>query len=173
MWLGCNDASLAEHNAHQHVPLDEYARNLRAIVDGIRACAPHCVVLLASALPVDEDALLSGPLAKGLASAQGTATPACDRSSAVAAKYNAAARSVADQCGARFVDLFAAFAEHAAGLRALLSDGLHVSPAGADLVVAKLLEALAACGADVQSMPFWLPHWSVVRVPPPPPADSA
>lgn len=155
VFFGANDVA---RDAPQHVPLRDYETFLGAIVAA--AAAVSDTVLIISPPPVDE---LQWP----------------DRSCARLREYAAAAARVAAAAGASHadarvvhVDLAPAFAlrgaaAEAAGAAApgwlpLLSDGLHLTPAGQAVVAEAVLAALfaAAPGSAPDSLAWDFPHWA-------------
>ena len=153
VFFGANDVA---QEAPQHVPVADYERNLGAIVAA--AAAASDAVLVVSPPPVDESQWPDRSCARL-------------REYAAAAARVAAAASCAGACVVH-VDLAPAFAlrgaaAEAAGAAApgwltLLSDGLHLTPAGQAVVAEAVLAALfaAAPGSAPDSLPWDLPHWA-------------
>ena len=149
VFFGANDCvlpGLPGDWSRQHVPLDEYAANLRRIVVHVRAlencggAAPR-VVLIAPP-PVHEAAWHQRTVDRW-AGVNGLlpADIPCNRTLAAARAYAAAAARVAADCGVPFIDLCADMLAQD-NWHAFLSDGLHLSATGAAFLAAKLQAVL-------------------------------
>lgn len=95
IWFGANDACLADRSSsRQHVPLDEYQSNLKALTDAFRdhGCSR---ILLVSPPPPHLPSRMSW-----LSSKYGNNAPAeCPIDPAVTEKYAAACRTAANEAG--------------------------------------------------------------------------
>ena len=140
IFFGANDASLPEHNPRQHVPLDEFAANLRAIVAHLRVHCPSAALLLLTPPPVCHEQRLTFQRARYPNSPSGV----LERTNDNAGRYAAAVLRVANELGLPCVNLWEAMQTTAPGngWHTFLSDGLHLSPEGnakvAELVVAEI-----------------------------------
>ncbi|KAJ1724929.1 isoamyl acetate-hydrolyzing esterase [Coemansia erecta] len=160
--FGANDAQLAPYK--QHVPLDEFERNLHAILDallkpGSSMYAPRASVVLVTPPVVGEAMwaehlrLMGRPM---------------DRSREVTRGYAEAVVRVARARNVLCVDLWRATEERVAeapdGYASVLADGLHLNAAGNDLLFALLRAAIARRlpHLDPAAMPLELPHHSAV-----------
>ena len=123
--FGANDAALpGSKAAWLAVPLDEYAANLKAMIEKLRAKGIRNIVVVAPP-PVNEDAL------------QGT------RTAGNTARYAAAAVDVARAYGLTYVDAFKAIGSGANWrVAAMLDDGLHLSPAGNKVLATNIITAI-------------------------------
>jgi isoamyl acetate esterase len=148
LWLGANDAALANGpSSSQHIAIDEYKRNLVAIVHQLRQFAPLAKILLITP-PVVDDATR-----RKIQIEYGGASDPLDRTNDQASAYAAACGEVATAVGATpdrvtLLDLHSFLMVTylvASDRAALLNDGLHFSDAGNLVVyeqINKQLEAL-------------------------------
>lgn len=129
IWFGANDAVLPQFV--QHVPLDEYAANLRTLIRMVRApdsawYAPHTKVVLITPPPVNVP-----QWSTRLDVEPGTPI---DRDLAVTEKYTDAVREVGRSEGVVVCDVFAPLWEAAGkkeeGLAKFMHDGLHLNADG-------------------------------------------
>ncbi|KDO20584.1 hypothetical protein SPRG_21307 [Saprolegnia parasitica CBS 223.65] len=108
IFLGANDAALPHaRDAHQHVPLDEYAANLAAMVDTLRAASPDSRFLLITPAAIEDAKYAS-------------------RSNVEAGKYADACIAVGYKKGVPVLDVWRPMQ----GRPELLRDGLHLSVEG-------------------------------------------
>ncbi|UNI14169.1 hypothetical protein JDV02_000828 [Purpureocillium takamizusanense] len=141
--LGANDAVIPLPTTTQHVPLEQYKKNLDAIVNHPHILAHDPKILLVTPPPVDEIRLKELNLAEG--------HPCAVRTSAISASYSETARQVArDNPHVVSIDLWTAIMDKAialtpdeyteggpllgtpdngnrGGLATLLPDGLHMN----------------------------------------------
>ncbi|CAE7760906.1 Iah1, partial [Symbiodinium necroappetens] len=90
VFFGANDASLLEENPKQHVPLDEYRKNLQEIIEILRQRVPSAQILV-----VCETKILA--LQKERFKDKATGRP--ERTNEMAGKYAAAAEETAKELG--------------------------------------------------------------------------
>ncbi len=165
VWFGANDAAAPTEKVH--VPLAEYADNLRAIVRHLHRAARH--VILVTPPPVH------GPsrLAYQRRAYGDCATGTLERSTEVAGQYAAEVVRVGAELGAVVVDVHAAMLELGDGWADFVrGDGLHLEADGQRFVGAKLVDALRSAlrlpfapgasaqerlAADAPSLPVELP----------------
>ena len=128
IFFGANDASLPQHNMRQHVPLEEYAANLRSIVRHFRQHCPRAALVLIAPPPVCHEQRLAFQRERYPHAPSGV----LERTNEAAGEYAAAAARVAVEMGIACVNLWAEMqrAAPAAGWHAFLSDGLHLSEEG-------------------------------------------
>lgn len=147
VFFGANDATLPGNE--QHVPVDEYARNLEEIV-----------------LPLNSRPLIlvTPPAFDATAYRQGKEDLGSDnRSDQSAGRYAAACVSVGKKVGVPVIDLWNAM--HKADWKPLLRDGLHLSARGNRFLFELLMEALALHVPEIQSGDLVDgPHHSALRV---------
>ncbi|OWP07454.1 hypothetical protein B2J93_4983 [Marssonina coronariae] len=178
--LGSNDACLPDNPTGQHVPLETYRANLEAILTHPSITAHDPTIFLVTPPPVHEVHLQEQDVAKGHA--------AVSRHQAVTARYADVVREIAEQSTNKkvvLVDLWAALMQEAArltpnyvddgaligslekgdnqGLRALLSDGLHLTGAGYRVFLDEVVPFVGAEWArESETNPRWIfPHWSI------------
>lgn len=162
--LGANDAALpAGPSAAQHVPLEEYKANLRAVVKAIRAAGvPH--VLLLAPPPVDDARRALWQQQKAAAEGRPGADPGADRTNEFVRSYAAACCELAHELGLPCVDLWTEMQKHASWRTEYLNDGLHFTSAGNLKVFELLKDAMEAQfpALRIQTLPWHYPHWSCV-----------
>ncbi|PFH60867.1 hypothetical protein XA68_10180 [Ophiocordyceps unilateralis] len=156
MLFGANDAVLPLPTTCQHVPMDEYERNLRAMIRHPRIAAHKAKVLLVTPPPVDELKLAKLDVDAGHASATrsfGTSAAYSERARAVARDSMKEGRGGIEEEDVVLIDLWQALMDEAmamapqhqqpggpwlgspengkaGGLEQLLPDGLHMGGAG-------------------------------------------
>jgi len=138
LWLGANDSAA---NAAQHVPLAEFERRLTAIAKALRASCDAVVVITPP------------PVVSSM-------WP--DRSNPVAMVYGAAAARAAAAAGASLFDAYAhVMAASGDAWPAALSDGLHLSRSGGEVICAGLLAHIAEHhpSAHPDALPLDAPLW--------------
>lgn len=153
LWLGANDATRPDHV--QHVPPSEFLTSMRALAERLRGRFPKAHVLIAGPPPVDAEAWDKHCRASGSDDGGGR----CNRLVRV---YAGLCRQVAAEAGCTFVDLYSEFVHRAdgvAGIGRFLSDGLHLSQAGNDLVAEVLTSALAGMSGAPGDLPLHFPSW--------------
>ncbi|GAA5847902.1 hypothetical protein JCM3766R1_003180 [Sporobolomyces carnicolor] len=160
IWFGANDAALP--TSPQHVTLDDFKRNLVTILDLVRSPnspyhSPSTIPILVTPPPVDADVRNHE-----LTSRVPPRVP--DRDSELTRQYAVAVRDVAATEKVHVVDVWTAIddkAKEAGGLDKYLSDGLHLTGAGYEVVtyeIAKLIiEKLPELHWD--KLPQVFPHW--------------
>ncbi|GJN77350.1 GDSL Lipase/Acylhydrolase family protein [Purpureocillium lilacinum] len=141
--LGANDAVIPLPTTTQHVPLDQYKKNLTTIVNHPHILAHEPKILLVTPPPVDEIRLKELNMAEG--------HPCAVRTSAISSSYSETARQVArENAHVVSIDLWKGIMDKAiamtpddykeggpllgtpdngnrGGLASLLPDGLHMS----------------------------------------------
>lgn len=178
--LGANDAVQPLPTTSQHVPIDEYKKNLGNIInhDLVRAHKPKIIIVVPP--PVDEIKLTRLDLADGHQTSQ--------RTSAITAAYAEKVREVArENPGVELIDLWQAIHDKAlamtpgssqeggallgthengnqGGLDSLLHDGLHMSGEAYKVLFDLVVPHIGAAeldSADRES--FVLPDWKVLN----------
>ncbi|KAF8057625.1 IAH1 [Scenedesmus sp. PABB004] len=157
IWFGANDAVLpGGKDGALSVPLDEFRKNLAAMVAAARAAGvPH--VLLVTPPPVDEAAW-----------AKTNNRNASDRTNAQVAAYAAAVRAVSAGAGVPVLDVHAAVSALPAAQRAAWTyDGVHPSAEGQAMVFGLLKAALegtpALAAVRPGSLPLHLPAYNQIN----------
>ncbi|GMF45230.1 unnamed protein product [Phytophthora fragariaefolia] len=154
LWLGANDAALADGTAaRQHVPVADYKVNLAKIVQAYQTSAPSARVLLITPPHVD-DAIRKSRSPAGLP----------ERTNAAAAKYARACVEVADELKMPVLDLYSFFNAMPESERAAcLDDGLHFTATGNRLVDAQVHKKIRDAFPEVvQQLEAWqLPDFHI------------
>ncbi|KAJ8447970.1 hypothetical protein Cgig2_028846 [Carnegiea gigantea] len=100
VFFGANDACLPDRYASfQHVPLDEYKRNLHSIFSSLKKRWPSAVIVFITPPPVDEAARLQHPYCENPSGLP-------ERTNEVAGAYAKACVYVAKDCGTPVVDIW-------------------------------------------------------------------
>lgn len=172
VWLGANDAALPDRSgAVQHVPVEEYGQNLKGIVEQIQRSCKGARVVVLSPPPIDETKLVAMQQSKGAP----PGTPPA-RTCEASGRYAEAAKRVAAECGAEFVDVYAEMLAASPAVGEYLVDGLHLNDAGNEFVCRLLLRmlderlprlAVEACkftgntanSGTASSLPHEMPWW--------------
>lgn len=172
--FGSNDSCLPDSPTKQHVPLDQYRKNLHAIINhpGIKAHSPK--ILLVTPPPINEVHLEAEDLKKGHS--------ALTRHQSVTEQYVNVVRELAEEHkdrGVVLVDLWAAIMKDATrltpgyveggsllgsrekgdseGLRKLLVDGIHLTGAGYKVFLLEVLPNVGTEWADEDpNDPSWI-----------------
>lgn len=151
VFFGANDSALKDENPKQHVPLDEYAGNLRSMVQYLQSVGvPESRVILITPPPLCEAAWEKECIAQG---------HKLNRVNAVVGEYASACVQVAQDCGTDVLNLWALMQEDSQDFSAYLSDGLHLSPEGSEFLFSHLWPLIEG---KVASLPLLLPHWQDV-----------
>lgn len=151
VFFGANDCALKAENPKQHVPLQEYAENLKEIAKHLTSVGVTAdKVIFITPPPLHEAAwekeckLAGYPL---------------NRLNLVAGQYAQACVQAAGQCGADILDLWTLMQKDGQDFSGFLSDGLHLSPKGNQFVAEHLWRLLER---RVSELPFILPYWGDV-----------
>ena len=174
--LGANDASLSVPTNRQHVPIDEYKKNLQIIINHPRITAHAPRILLVAPPPVNELKTQQLDTAEGHAGAI--------RTSAVSASYSQKAREVASENeNVVLIDLWKGIMDKAismspeaylkggpwlgspengkaGGLEQLLPDGLHMSGDAYRVLFDLLMKHF-----DGAEQEYVLPEWKRINPP--------
>jgi lysophospholipase L1-like esterase len=173
IFLGANDAALpGRMSARQHVPLEQYAANLRRVAahvtqtysgglggaasgSGAPARAPPALVFITPP-PVDEAARVVAGVVRWGAEFDGQA----ERTNAVARQYADACKAVAAELGAPCVDAWSAL-QALPNWQALLDDGLHFAPSGNEALFNALVQVIDAQLPHLapEAIPFDFVEW--------------
>ncbi|KAK7306574.1 hypothetical protein VNO77_44523 [Canavalia gladiata] len=151
VFFGANDASLSDrYSAFQHVPLNEYKQNLLSIVSFFKKQWPTTIVLLITPPPIDEEARIRYPYVdnpEGLP----------ERTNEAAGEYARACIAVAGECGIPVVDLWTKLQQFPDWKNHHLSDGLHLTQSGNQVVFEEVIAKLKDEGLSPESVPVDLP----------------
>ncbi|KAK1170241.1 hypothetical protein AOXY_G7045 [Acipenser oxyrinchus oxyrinchus] len=151
IFFGANDCALKEKNPQQHIPIEEYALNLKSMVQYLKTVSiPEEKVILITSPPLDEAAWEKECIVKGCA---------LNRLNAVTGQYAQACVQVAAECGTEVLDLWTLMQKNGQEFSSYLSDGLHLSDKGNEFVALHLWRLLEK---RVASLPLILPYWADV-----------
>ncbi|CAJ1947689.1 unnamed protein product [Cylindrotheca closterium] len=138
IWFGANDASLAKHNPHHHVPIDEYSNNLKRLVISAKETYPTAGLVMITPPPVHHEQRFEYQKQRYGDKATGTLERTLDN----AEKYADACKTVASQLDVPCLNMFDLMVKEGGdncGFGKYLWDGLHFSSEGHDFVLEKLL----------------------------------
>ncbi|KXZ45651.1 hypothetical protein GPECTOR_52g50 [Gonium pectorale] len=163
VWFGANDAALLSgpsHSARQHVPVEEYGKNLRQIVSHARAAGVERLVLITPP-PVWEAGRKKHQI--GRMGEQAADWP-LDRTLEGTAPYAREAVAVAQELGTPCLDLQTLLQQEDRWGDQLLVDGLHFTPSGQEKVWQLLRELLSREWPDLspESLPAQFPAWDAI-----------
>ncbi|KAK6932653.1 SGNH hydrolase-type esterase domain [Dillenia turbinata] len=151
VFFGANDACLADRcSAFEHVPLDEYKQNLRAIVSFFKKRWPKTQIILITPPPIDEESRLQYPYIENP-----NGLP--ERTNEAAGNYAKACIHVAGECGLPVIDIWTKMQELSDWKKSYLRDGLHLTEAGNRLVFELVVETLREGGLSLETLPVDLP----------------
>ncbi|GKZ00655.1 hypothetical protein MPSEU_001017700 [Mayamaea pseudoterrestris] len=143
VFFGANDAALP--GEPQHVPVEQYADNLRTIVKSIRerccTSSKSFPIIIMTPPPVDEAAW---------AAWQNDAV--CDRNNQVAFEYGAQAKIVADELGCSVVDTWDLLDGSLEERSKYLGDGIHLNEDGNRLVFGGIMDLVKERHPDLAPM---------------------
>ncbi|KAM5262787.1 isoamyl acetate-hydrolyzing esterase 1 homolog [Ctenodactylus gundi] len=151
IFFGANDSSLKDENPKQHIPLEEYAANLKSMVQHLSSVdVAGDRVILITPPPLCEAAWAKQCLEQG---------HKLNRLNAVVGEYASACLQVAQDFGTDVLDLWTLMQKDNQDFSSYLSDGLHLSPKGNAFVFSHLWPLLEP---KVSSLPLLLPYWKDV-----------
>lgn len=192
VFFGANDACLPSSSTGQHVPLNQYKANLRAIVGHtlVKGQQPH--LILVTPPPVNEYQLEESDLEKGILEVRRTAEHT--------KQYADVCQEVGSELGVTVLDLWSAFivkagwrsgeplpgskkaprsriledllhdgmslGQHAMHGLNLISLGLHFNPKGYKVLYDETLKVMTKewCEQDRDSLPFCFPGWEIAPI---------
>ncbi|XP_051880430.1 isoamyl acetate-hydrolyzing esterase 1 homolog isoform X2 [Pristis pectinata] len=139
---------LLDVNPVQHIPLAEYAENLKHIIQYLKSIGicEEKVVMIAPP-PLDESAWEKACIAKG---------NKLDRCNSVTKEYTQACVKVATECGTDVLDLWTLMQIENQDYSSYLLDGLHLSEKGSRFLETHLWPLLEKRTA---SLPMIFPYW--------------
>lgn len=136
IFFGANDSALAELNPHQHVAVDMYRANLDAMCDYLYSIGlTNSSLILVTPPPVDEKKWAESNKEEG-----GT-LPKPDRHNAVTRLYAEAVEELGRERGISTVRLYTEL-NNKEDIGKYLSDGLHLSAEGNDVVASLMISVL-------------------------------
>ncbi|XP_054842057.1 isoamyl acetate-hydrolyzing esterase 1 homolog [Eublepharis macularius] len=148
VFFGSNDSALKELNPKQHVPLDEYADNLKSMIQYLKSVnIAEDKIILVTPPPLHETAWEKECIAKG---------EKLNRLNSTTGKYAKACVQIARDCGTEVVDLWTLMQENNQDFCCYLSDGLHLSGEGNNFLANQLWSLLERRTSE---LPLLLPYW--------------
>ncbi|XP_047052956.1 GDSL esterase/lipase At5g45920-like [Lolium rigidum] len=152
VFFGANDASLPDQQqAHQHVPLDEYQTNLRAICAYFKNKWPAAAIILITPPPIHEPARIRDMYGDNASSRQP------ERTNEAAGTYAQACISVAKELDHPVIDIWTQMQQFPDWQTSALCDGLHFTPFGNKILFDEVLKTLEIIGFSQQSLRSDLP----------------
>ncbi|XP_003272767.2 isoamyl acetate-hydrolyzing esterase 1 homolog isoform X1 [Nomascus leucogenys] len=147
IFFGANDSALKDENPKQHIPLEEYAANLKSMVQYLKSVdIPENRVILITPTPLCETAWEKECIIQGCK---------LNRLNSVVGEYANACLRVAQDCGTDVLDLWTLM-QDSQDFSSYLSDGLHLSPKGNEFLFSHLWPLIEK---KVSSLPLLLPYW--------------
>ncbi|XP_052203721.1 GDSL esterase/lipase At5g45920 [Diospyros lotus] len=151
VFFGANDACLPDrYGAFQHVPLDEYKRNLHSIVLFLKKQWPETKVILMTPPPIDEAARLLYPFVENPGGLP-------ERTNQAAGAYAKTCFAVAEECGIPVVDLWTKMQQFPDWQKEYLRDGLHLTQGGNRIVFEEVIKKMGEVGLSLETLPVDLP----------------
>lgn len=157
VFFGANDAAHPDRVSRgQYVPLDEFKSNLSEIVRRIKALGVKRVIVIGPP-PVYGPARIEHVL-----KTKGVSISEPERTDELAGEYSQAASEVASSAGVPFVETWGPFHAVSGWETRLLSDGLHLSPAGNDRLLSLLQESIEGNFPELvpDRVRFVVPAWA-------------
>ncbi|KAM0874336.1 hypothetical protein ACQ4PT_037495 [Festuca glaucescens] len=178
VFFGANDASLPDQQqAHQHVPLEEYQTNLRAICAYFKVAAihtpswntvclllqllirglvlqnkwPSAAIILITPPPIHEPARIRDMYGDNAPSRQP------ERTNEAAGTYAQACIAVAKELDHPVIDIWTQMQQFPDWQTSALCDGLHFTPFGNKILFDEVLKTLESIGFSQQSLRSDLP----------------
>lgn len=173
IFFGANDARLPNTSQPaQHVPLEQYKANLKAMISSPLVKAHNPRIVLITPPPIDERMCEEADRANGINEVR--------RRAEVTAKYAVAVREVSEEMDLTLLDLWSIFMDRAGwkagapllgsrdveqssenGLPSLLKDGLHLTAEGNRVLYEELIALIERewPGLTPEALPFVLPAW--------------
>ncbi|KAG8405168.1 isoamyl acetate-hydrolyzing esterase, variant 2 [Metarhizium acridum] len=168
--FGSNDACFPDAENGQHVPLDQYKKNLVKLLTHPALEAHHPRLLLVTPPPIEERRLDHRVKSQGYLK--------LNRSNVVTKQYADASREIAKEMKVGCVDLWTAFMSKAGwqtgdplygsqclpendAIRALIHDGLHFTPEAYKIFFEEVMKVIASTWPDQmpEQLPYVIPAW--------------
>ncbi|XVF25687.1 hypothetical protein REPUB_Repub13aG0235200 [Reevesia pubescens] len=151
VFFGANDACLTDrYAAFQHVPLNEYKKNLHSIVSSFKKRWPKTLILLITPPPVDEDERRRHPYAENPSGLP-------ERTNEAAGAFAKACVETAGECGIPVVDLWTRMQQYPDWRKAYLRDGLHLTQDGNKVVFEEVVKKMNEGGLSLEKLKVDLP----------------
>uniref|UniRef100_A0ACD5VPM8 Uncharacterized protein n=1 Tax=Avena sativa TaxID=4498 RepID=A0ACD5VPM8_AVESA len=152
LFFGANDASLPDQpQAHQHVPLDEYQDNLRAICASLKKKWPSAAIILITPPPIHEPARIRDMYGDNAPSRQP------ERTNEAAGTYAQACIAVAKELDHPVIDIWTRMQQFPDWQTSALCDGLHFTPSGNKILFEEVLKTLESICFSQRSLRSDLP----------------
>ncbi|XP_028769921.1 GDSL esterase/lipase At5g62930 isoform X2 [Neltuma alba] len=159
IFFGANDAALLGRNSErQHVPIEEYKENLRKIVRHLKERSPAMLIVLITPPPVCEE----GRDAYARSLYGENARKLSERTNEVTGEYAKACIETAEELGVRFINLWSKMQESDGWQKKFLSDGLHLTPEGNEVVYQEVTRVFNEAWLSAEEMPYDFPHHSLI-----------
>ncbi|XP_024314997.1 GDSL esterase/lipase At5g62930 isoform X2 [Brachypodium distachyon] len=159
IFFGANDAALLGRTSErQHVPVEEYKQNLQKIVNHLRDYSKSMVILLITPPPIDEDG--RERYARSLYGKDARRLP--ERTNEMAGVYAGQCIELARQMDIHCIDIWSKMQATEGWQKLYLSDGLHLTPEGNDVVHKEVVHTLRGAGLKAEDMPSDFPHHSKI-----------
>ncbi|NXK86425.1 IAH1 esterase, partial [Formicarius rufipectus] len=147
IFFGANDSALKDLNPEQHVPLEEYAANLKSMIQYLKSVGiTEDRIVLITPPPLQDSAWEKACLAKG---------DKLNRCNATTGEYAQACVQVGGDCGTDVLDLWTLMQKNQ-DFSSYLSDGLHLSAKGNSFLAAQLWSRLEN---KLSALPSLFPYW--------------
>ncbi|KAK2533918.1 Iah1 [Columba guinea] len=147
IFFGANDSALKDLNPKQHVPLEEYAENLKSMIQYLKSVdITEDRIILITPPPLHEPTWEKECLAKG---------DKLNRHNATTGEYAQACVQAAMDSGTDVIDLWTLMQKNE-DFSSYLSDGLHLSTQGNSFLAAQLWSRLEK---KLSAFPTLLPYW--------------
>ncbi|KAG8045675.1 hypothetical protein GUJ93_ZPchr0008g11680 [Zizania palustris] len=155
VFFGANDASLPDQKqAHQHVPLEEYKSNLRAICAYFKEQWPSAEIILITPPPIYEPARIRDMYGED------DSSKLPERTNEAAGTYAQACLAVAKELNHHIIDIWTKMQQFPNWQSSALSDGLHFTPFGNSILFDCVLGTLESIGFSQESLQPDLPLFS-------------
>uniref|UniRef100_A0A0E0BYZ9 Uncharacterized protein n=1 Tax=Oryza meridionalis TaxID=40149 RepID=A0A0E0BYZ9_9ORYZ len=152
VFFGANDASLPDRKqVHQHVPLDEYQTNLRAICAYFKEQWPSTKIILITPPPIYEPARIRDMYGED------DPSKLPERTNEAAGTYAQACLTVAKELNHPVIDIWTKMQQFPDWQTSALCDGLHFTPLGNKILFDCVLETLEGIGFSQGSLQPDLP----------------
>eukprot|EP00633_Aureoumbra_lagunensis_P009295 CAMPEP_0197320516 /NCGR_PEP_ID=MMETSP0891-20130614/60409_1 /TAXON_ID=44058 ORGANISM="Aureoumbra lagunensis, Strain CCMP1510" /NCGR_SAMPLE_ID=MMETSP0891 /ASSEMBLY_ACC=CAM_ASM_000534 /LENGTH=273 /DNA_ID=CAMNT_0042811965 /DNA_START=172 /DNA_END=993 /DNA_ORIENTATION=+ len=141
IFLGANDASLAEHNFRQHVPIDEFVKNIQSLIAIVNKHSTGNIIIITPPPVGEQQRLVYQRTRYG-----DQATGILERTNKNAGLYAQALVKIAIQFNLPYIDLWNDMQtqEPTNFGPVFLSDGLHLSPQGYRFLADRLAHTINA-----------------------------
>ncbi|XP_042306718.1 isoamyl acetate-hydrolyzing esterase 1 homolog [Sceloporus undulatus] len=148
VFFGANDSALKDVNPKQHVPLEEYADNLKSMVLYLKSVdIAEDKIILVTPPPLHEAAWEKECIAKG---------EKLNRLNSTTGEYAKTCVKVAEDCGTCVIDLWTLMQKNNKDFSCYLSDGLHLSGEGNNFLANQLWSLLEQ---RISMLQMLLPYW--------------